>query len=99
MFHQSHSTIFGPTFFVIVSHNVLVIGVRVLCEETLDKFSTFICSELEDNVEVIHIAEIHSDGMLCFKLNALKNHELIFVKGRTSYFVGSIETEDQQINN
>ena len=39
MFHQPHASISGPAFLVVVAHNVLVVGVRVLCEVALDQLS------------------------------------------------------------
>lgn len=36
MFHESHSAIFGPTFFIIVTNNILVVRIRVLSEESLN---------------------------------------------------------------
>ena len=45
MFHESHASISGPAFLVVVAHNVLIVGVRVLCEVALDQLPRLLCCE------------------------------------------------------
>ena len=42
MFHQPHASISGPTLLVVVAHNVLIVGVRVLGEVALDQLSSLL---------------------------------------------------------
>ena len=45
MLHQSHAGVTGPAFLVVVAHDVLVVGVRVLCQVSLDQISGRVCGE------------------------------------------------------
>ena len=45
MLHQSHAGVTGPAFLVVVAHDVLVVGVRVLCQVSLDQISGLVCGE------------------------------------------------------
>ena len=47
---------------------------------------------------MVNIAKIDSDGMFGLKLDGLVDHELVLVKGRTSNLVGSIEANNEKIN-
>ena len=47
MFHEPHPGISGPAFLVVVANNVLVVGVRVLSEVSLDELSSLFSSEPE----------------------------------------------------
>ena len=61
MLHQSHSAIFRPTFFVVITDDVLVVGIWVLSEVSLDEFSGFICCEFEDDVDGVDVSHVDSD--------------------------------------
>lgn len=98
MFHQPHPAIFRPALSVVVPHNVLVIWVWVLGEESLDEFSCFIVCELKEDIQVIDVPEVDPDGMSCFDFNALVDHELIFIQGRTCNFISPIEPHDEDID-
>lgn len=99
MFHQPHPTVFGPTFFVIVADNILVVWVRVLGEITLDELSCLVGGKFEQNIQMIHIPEINSNRMFSLKLNTLKQHKLILIKSRPSNLIRPIQPNNQQINN
>lgn len=49
MFHQSHPSITGPAFLIVIAHNVLIVGIRVLSQVPLDQISRLICREPTHN--------------------------------------------------
>ena len=83
MFHESHSTIFGPTFFIIVTNDVLIVRIGILSKESLNQFSGLISHKPENYLNMIDISHIHSDRMTCLNFNGLKEDELIFIFRRT----------------
>lgn len=95
MFHKSHSAVFRPTFLVVVTNHIFVIWVRILSQIPLDKFSSFISSEFEYNIKMVHIPQIQSYWMFSFNLNALEYHKFIFIKSWSSNLVRSVETHDE----
>lgn len=52
MLHKTHASISRPTLLVVVPHNVLIVGVRVLCEVPLDDVLCFLCCETEQHVHL-----------------------------------------------
>jgi len=69
MLHQTHSAVLWPAFSIIIPHHIFIIRIRVLGEIALDEFSRLITSELKENVEMINIAEVYSNGVLCLQLD------------------------------
>lgn len=63
MFHQSHPAILRPTFFVVVTDDVLIVGIRVFSEISLNEFSGFICCEFEDDVDGVYVSHVDSNRM------------------------------------
>ena len=49
MFHEPHPGISGPAFLVVVADNVLVVGVRMLGEVTLDQVTGLFSREPEQS--------------------------------------------------
>ena len=45
MLHEAHAGISGPAFLVIIANDVFIVGVRVLCQVTLDQVPSLICCE------------------------------------------------------
>lgn len=37
MLHETHARISWPALLVVVAHNILIVGVRVLCQVPLDE--------------------------------------------------------------
>lgn len=83
VFHESHSAVLGPALFVVVPDYVFVVGVRVLSQKPLHQLTGLISDKLEDNVYVIDVAHIHSNGMTSFDLNRFEKHEFVLVFRRT----------------
>jgi len=69
MFHESHSTIFWPAFFVIVTDNVLIVWIWILSKESLNQLSGLIRYKFKDNIDMIDISHIHSDWMTGLNFN------------------------------
>lgn len=55
MFHESHPGISWPTFLVIIPDNILIIGVRMLCEVPLDEIFCLLMSESEEHVDFVNV--------------------------------------------
>lgn len=49
MFHQPHASITWPALLVVVTHNVLIVGVRVLREVPLNQISGLVSREPEEH--------------------------------------------------
>lgn len=45
MLHEAHAGIPGPALLVIIANDVFIVGVRVLCQVTLDQVPSLICCE------------------------------------------------------
>lgn len=52
MLHQTHAGISWPALLVVVAHNILIIGVRVLCQVPLDQVLGLLSSEPEHDVHL-----------------------------------------------
>ena len=50
--HEPHSSISGPALLVVVPHNVLVVGIRVLCEVALNQILGLLSCEAEHDVHL-----------------------------------------------
>lgn len=50
--HEPHASISGPALLVVVPHNVLVVGVRMLCEVALDQILGLLSCEAEHDVHL-----------------------------------------------
>jgi len=99
MLHEPHSTVFGPTFFIIVSYDIFVIRIRILRQESLNKLSRLIRSKLENDVNMINISHVHSDRMTRLNFYGLKEHELILILRGSSQLGSPIQPQYKQINN
>lgn len=98
MFHESHSTVFRPTLSIVVSDHILVVRVRILSKIPLNELSSFVAGEFEENIKMIDIPEIDSNGMSGLNFDRLEYHELIFISSRSCNLVSSIETHDKNID-
>lgn len=96
--HQPHPTIFGPAFPVVVANHVLIVGIRVFCEVSLDEFPSFVTGEFEENVEMVDISEIDPDGMFGFQFNGLEDHELVLIERRPSHFIRPVDSDDEDVD-
>lgn len=52
MLHKTHARISWPALLVVVAHNVLVVGVGVLCQVPLDEVLRLLSSEPEHDVHL-----------------------------------------------
>ena len=60
MLHESHAWVSGPALLVVVAHDVLVVGVRMLCQVALDQVPCFFC--WEPDPVIIHENQEGSTG-------------------------------------
>lgn len=97
MLHKTHAAIFGPALLVIVPDNILVIGIWVFSQISLDEIFGFIGVEFEDQVHLIDITAEQSDRVSLFNLGILEAHEIVGLLGLACQIAGSWETQRQQI--
>ena len=83
MLHESHAAISRPTLLVIVTDQVLIVGVWVLGQVSLNEVSRLVLRESEYNVELINVAAVKSDGMPGLRVYIFETHEFIRSRGRT----------------
>lgn len=69
MLHQSHSAVFRPAFFVIVTNNILVVWIRILGKESLNQLSGLIRYKSENNINMINVTHVHSYGVSGLNFN------------------------------
>jgi hypothetical protein len=77
MFHETHPAITRPTLLVVVSDYVLIVGVWVLCEESLDQVTRVFLFKLEYNEDLVYVSHVETDWVSGLSLNILETHELI----------------------
>lgn len=82
MFHESHATIFRPALFVIIPNNIFIVRIWVFSQESLHQLSRFISYEFENNVDVVNITHVHSDGVAGLDLDGFEKHELVLILWR-----------------
>lgn len=65
MLHQPHSGVTGPAFLVVVADYVLIVGIRVLGQISLDQITGFFCGK-SVNMKTFNYSNIHKfvDGLL-----------------------------------
>ena len=54
MLHKAHAGIPWPALLVVVAHNVLIVGIWVLCQVALDEVLGLLCCEAEHDVHLQH---------------------------------------------
>ena len=99
MFHQSHSSISWPAFFVVVSDNVFIVGIRMFGQVPLNQITSFFGSKSEKHVNTIHVPRKQSNGMRNFRIDVLESQKVIGHLRRTCHVCGSVHAQDQQIHN
>ena len=79
MFHQPHPAVLGPAPLVIIPHHIFIIGIGVLCKESLNELSGLVRYKPEHNVDVVDVTHIHPNWVSGLDLDGLEEHELILV--------------------
>jgi hypothetical protein len=77
MFHESHSAILGPALFVVVAHDVLVVGVRVLSQVALDEFPSLLLGELEHHEDFVDVPAVKPEWMTYLLLDGRESHKFM----------------------
>lgn len=72
MFHESHSGISWPALFVVVTHNVFIVGIGMLGQVPLDEITGLLGTEAEEHVDLVDVTRVKPDGMRDFSVNILK---------------------------
>jgi hypothetical protein len=94
---ESHTTIARPTFLVIVTHDILIVGIRLSAEVSLDKVPRFFGSEAEENVDLVDIARVQSDWVAYFRSRVLELQEIVGHRRRTRHLASALQAENEQI--
>lgn len=97
MLHESHSAVSGPALLVIVTYYVLIVGIRVLSEVSLNKFSRFLLCESKHHIQLVDVSAVESDWVSSLSLYILEAHELIRSRGRSSQLSGSLKAKDYDV--
>lgn len=97
MFHEPHSRVSRPALLVVVSNHIFIVGIRVLSEITLDKISSLLMSESEQNMHLINVPRVQPYGMPGLNFRVPVCDELIWHMGRSSNLTGSCQTKKQEI--
>ena len=77
MLHAPHSAISRPTHLVGVADNVLIVRIRVLCQEPLDEILGVLLAEAEDHDEAVKVSAVQSDRMPQLCVHVLEGQELV----------------------
>lgn len=91
MLHQSHSSITGPTFFVVVTDDVFVIRIWMFGEVALNQISCFFGGKAEENVNSIDVATEQTNRMVCFGWRVLEGQKIVRHLWRTCHFTSTLQ--------
>ena len=80
MLDQSHATVARPALLIVVAHYVLVVRVRILRQESLNQVTRVLLIKLENDVNLVDVAHVESDGMANLSLHILEAHESLPVE-------------------
>lgn len=61
--HETHAGITGPALLVVVTDNVLVVGVGVFGEVALDQVTSLLSGETKEHPETIGVSRVQADGV------------------------------------
>ena len=96
---QPHATVSRPASFVVVSDDVVIGRIGVGGQIPLDQVTSFVRCESEENVQTVDVAGVETDGVSSFGSRVAVLEEVVGLLWRTSHFAGSVQTEDQEIEN
>lgn len=99
MLDQSHSAISRPTLLVVVADQVLVVGIRVGREVTLNQITRFFCGKAEHDVDPVDVARVETDRVARFSGSVSELEEIVRHLRRSSHFTSSRKTENEEIEN
>ena len=99
MLDQSHSAIPRPASLVVVSNNVLVVGIRLHRQVPLDQVTGFVRGESEEDVNPVYVSRVEPDGVSDFGLGVSVLQEPVGELRRSGHFTSTLETQDQEIQN
>ena len=97
--HQSHARVTRPALLVVVAHDVLVVGVRVLRQEALNQVLRLLRREPEYDVHLVHIARVQPDRVPRLRLRVVEGQILVRQCRRTCQLRRARHAQQQQIQN
>lgn len=89
--HEPHPSVSRPALLVVVTDNVLIIGVRVLCEVALDQVTSLLRRETEKDMHSLDVARVETDGMGGLRVHVLIGEKIIWHLRWTCHLTGSLE--------
>jgi hypothetical protein len=94
---QPHTTIAWPATLVVVANDVVVRRVGICAEVTLDKVSSFLSSEAEENMNAIDVSRVQANGMASLGRNVSVLEEVVGHLGRTSHLTRALQAKNEDI--
>ena len=87
MLHEAHARIARPALLVVVAHDVLIVGVWVLCQEALDQVLRLLRAESEQDVDLRdHMCKQSNSERFTFVelvgCNTIPFPVILYVKGK-----------------
>ena len=86
MLPHSHPKISRPAFLVVISHNILVVWIRILSKEPLDQISALLLVKFENHEESVDVSTVESYRVSHLCLLVLEAHEIVWHARRSSKF-------------
>jgi hypothetical protein len=95
--HQPHPAISWPAFLIVIADNVLIVGIGVFGQKSLDQVSRLVLVKSKDHVDLVDISTIQADGMSCLSIKIVEGHELIWIVDGAREFGCSLQSENEQV--
>mmetsp|Transcript_62206 Transcript_62206/g.196852 ORF Transcript_62206/g.196852 Transcript_62206/m.196852 type:complete len:623 (-) Transcript_62206:2053-3921(-) len=95
--HESHARVPRPALLVVVPHDVLVVGVRVLGQVALDELAGIVLVEAQHHVDLVHVAAVETDRVPGLGLDVAEAEELVGHLRWTRELRGASEAEHEQV--
>mmetsp|Transcript_15271 Transcript_15271/g.46146 ORF Transcript_15271/g.46146 Transcript_15271/m.46146 type:complete len:374 (-) Transcript_15271:3477-4598(-) len=87
--HETHACITRPALAVVVPHNVLIVGIRVLCQVPLDEILAVVRIEAQQHVDLVDVAGVEANGMPRLRARVPEAQELVRHLRRPSDLTGT----------
>jgi len=97
VFHESHSRISGPTLLVVVANDVLIVGIGMLGEISLDELLGLLVGESIHDVDGLDVSGIQTNGVLRLHLDVVVGQKVVRQIWRSSHLGSSLQSKNQDV--
>mmetsp|Transcript_45139 Transcript_45139/g.81182 ORF Transcript_45139/g.81182 Transcript_45139/m.81182 type:complete len:243 (+) Transcript_45139:3641-4369(+) len=97
MLHAAHAAVSWPAHLVVVSNDILIVGIWVLSQEPLDEIPRILLTEAEDHDETIHVTAVQANRMPELRVHVLEGEEFVGQLRWSCNFRGSRKTKHEEI--